>query len=462
MTRRNEPYRGLRRGQPRSRLSRGKPAARPLMLVLELMLIVSSVPIVSMLSGCSGCSDGHGAADAGTDTSTDGDTDTDTDSDTDSDTDTDTDTGLPEGFVPDAGPWDWEDLPDAGDCGQDGCRQLTFGDGVDFLEWDVWGSLLTYSDGDSTKTFVVDTTSNKQLEIPSPYPDLNVGPVWGSLNFFPATIFQSVVCYSRMTAVDTAHFADVICADLESEIQMPVYHRPKVGDDFPQPAMYSDLYGTRFVSTGGCGEVMDSKPLCVFDLDAPGTYLEAAPSYYGFNNSLWEDVVVWFVEEGALGNFDIRGYDFSASQFIEVTDDDVVQAYPRIHGDRVVYMDLRFGTGEFAGDWNHAAVFLHDLVTHETRQITDEGHTSIDPDVHGDIVVWMDYRGCADPNDAYGFTCAEVWGYNLATETEFQVTNLPGRSKQTPRIWGDKVFIQMSKVGGGDAIYMFDLPAGAR
>lgn len=413
--------------------------------------------------GCSGCTDGHGASNAGTDTSTtDVDSDTDADSDTDTDTDTDSDTDLPDGFVPDAGPWDWEALPDAGDCGQDGCRQLTFGDGVDFLEWDVWGSLLTYSDGDSTRTFVVDTTSNKQLEIPSPYPDLHVGPVWGSLNFFPATIFQSTVCYSRMTAVDTAHFADVICADLESEIQIPVYHRLKVGDDFPQPAMYSDLYGTRFVSTGGCGEVMDSKPLCVFDLNAPGTYIEAAPSYYGGYNTIWEDVVVWFGEEG-VGNENVRGYNLSTSEAIDIAVDDEVQAFPRIKGTKVVYMDLRFGDSGYSGDWNHAAIFMYDLVSHETTQITDGSAIAIDPDLDGDIVVWMDYRACPDPNGSYeSYYCAEVWGYNLETETEFQVTNLPGRMKQTPRIWGDRVFIQMSKVGGGDAIYMFDLPAGAK
>jgi hypothetical protein len=62
--------------------------------------ITSLLLIACLLSGCSGCTDGHGATDAGTDTSTaDGDTDTDADGDTDTDTDT-----LPEGFVPDAGP----------------------------------------------------------------------------------------------------------------------------------------------------------------------------------------------------------------------------------------------------------------------------------------------------------------------------------------------------------------------
>ena len=60
------------------------------------------------------------------------------------------------------------------------------------------------------------------------------------------------------------------------------------------------------------------------------------------------------------------------------------------------------------------------------------------------------------------FTAAEIWGYNLTTETEFQVTNLPGRIKQTPRIWEDKVFVHMSIASGGDGIFVFDLPDGAK
>ncbi len=392
---------------------------------------------------------------ADTDTGADTDTDSDTDADTDSDSDSDTD--PPDGFFPDAGPWDWEYLPDAGDCGQEGCRQLTFGDGVDFLEWDVWGDLLFFIDGDSKKATVVDHVQNTQLEIPNAFPEIGLPT---STSYLYPTIFDQMVCYSRVV-YSSMGFSSVICADLEFETQALVHHRPIVGSDLPEPAKYSDLYGNHFVSTGGCGE-LDSKPLCVFDLNAPGTYVEAAQSYYGGYNTIWENVVVWFGDEND-GDEDIRGYDLSTSEVIEIAVDDEVQAFPRIKGTKVVYMDLRFGDSGYAGDWNHAAIFMYDLTTQETIQITDGSSIAIDPDLDGDIVVWMDYRACPDPNGTYeSYYCAEVWGYNLDTETEFQITNLPGRSKQTPRIWGDHVFIQMSKVGGGDAIYMFDLPDGAK
>lgn len=407
--------------------------------------------------GCSGCTDGHGAADAGTDTSTDADTDTDVDSDSDTDTDTDT---LPEGFVPDAGPWDWEDLPDAGDCGQEGCRLLTFTDEVDVLEWDVWGDLMVFTDGVTTETRLVDYSSSRQLLLPNPFPDIPVGPSMGSLNFYPATIYEHVICYSRAVTIDP-DFSSVICADIEKETQQLVYHRPKIGGDFPNPANYIDVYGTRIVSMGGCGEVMDSWPLCAFDIENPGTYEELAPHQYGSYNSMWGNVVVWTT--GLADNGDIRGYDFSTGDFIEITDDARSQLAPKIQGTRVVYMDLKLGTSGPMGDWNHAAVFMYDLETHETTQITSGEWIAAYPDIHENIIVWADYRDSADPNNNTSFAGVQIWGYNLDTETEFQITDIPDRPKQTPRVWGEKVFVHMYKTTPGqDAIYMFDLPDGVK
>ncbi len=419
-----------------------------------LILLVLSL----LFSGCSGCSDGGGAAaDGGADTSSDTDTDTDTDTDSDSDTDTDSDPYPPDWFIPDAGPWEWEDLPDAGDCDQEGCRQLTFGDGVDFLEWDVWGEVLVY-DGEPDRLVIVEISNWKHASIPSPF-DTSTP----QYDFFPATIHEQTMCYGK-SANGMNGTKAVICADIETETQRLIYYRQKVGDEYPEPPIYSDLYGDRFVSTAGCGE-LSSKPLCVFDLNAPGTYEEDFPPAWGGYNTIWEDVTVWFGADGdgAIGDYDVRGRDLSSGEYIAIAIDDEVQAFPRIKGTKVVYMDLRFGDSGYGGDWNHAAIFMYDLISQETDQITDGSSIAIDPDMDGDIIVWMDYRGCPNPNGTYeSWYCAEVWGYNIVTEDEFQVTNLPGRSKQTPRIWGDKVFIQMSKIGGGDAIYMFDLPDGAK
>ncbi|MCK9460852.1 MAG: hypothetical protein M0R80_14535 [Proteobacteria bacterium] len=223
-----------------------------------------------------------------------------------------------------------------------------------------------------------------------------------------------------------------------------------------------DIFGDRIVSKGGCGDVMDSTPLCEFNQEAPGSYHEIIPLQYGSYNSLWEDVVVWTT--GLIDGGDIRGYDFSTEEFIEITDDPQAQLAPRIHGNRVVYMDLKLGTSGAMGDWNHAAIFMYDLESHETTQITSGEWIASYPDVHENIVIWSDYRDSSNPNHADSFAGVQIWGYNLDTETEFQVTNIPDRVKATSRIWGDKVFLDMAQTTPGmvNAIYMFDLPDGAK
>ncbi len=66
-----------------------------------------------------------------------------------------------------------------------------------------------------------------------------------------------------------------------------------------------------------------------------------------------------------------------------------------------------------------------------------------------------------NPNNKNDFSNVEIYGYNLKTKKEFRVTNVPNRSKTMPRIWEDKVFVDMSS-DSGNAIYMFELPEEAK
>jgi beta propeller repeat protein len=107
----------------------------------------------------------------------------------------------------------------------------------------------------------------------------------------------------------------------------------------------------------------------------------------------------------------------------------------------------------------HTRQFLKDLSTGETTQITSGETLAANPDIHDDIVVWMDYRACDNPNNKNDHQNIEIWGYDLSTETEFQITDLPGWPKGFPRIWKDKVYVHMFReLAKGDAIYEFDLP----
>lgn len=233
-----------------------------------------------------------------------------------------------------------------------------------------------------------------------------------------------------------------------------------VAGEIPKPAGYIDVFGDRIVSSGGCGADLTASPLCLYDLQTPGTYTEIAPHQYGTFNSVWGDIVVWTT--GLAADGDIRGYDFSSGSFVEITDDPPTQLSPRIHGDRVVYMDLQFGSGDPTGTWDHATVFVHDLSTQETTKVTNSAWIASFPDIHDNIVVWSDYRDSVDPNDIESFAGVQIWGYNIDTGAEFQITDIPGRAVKSARIWGSKVFVDMSKATGGNAIYAFDLPDGAQ
>ncbi len=132
-----------------------------------------------LLLGCTSCSE-NGNNDTGTvDSDTDSDSDTDTDSDTDADTETETVTTQ----ISDAGPWDWEDLPESEDCGP-ACEQLTFGEVVRSQEWDVWADLLTYKDETRT-TNVIDIANRKHLLIPNIHPEFPIGTLKDSFTFYP-------------------------------------------------------------------------------------------------------------------------------------------------------------------------------------------------------------------------------------------------------------------------------------
>ena len=155
---------------------------------------------------------------------------------------------------------------------------------------------------------------------------------------------------------------------------------------------------------------------------------------------------------------DITAYDLDTKQPFPVTDDNDYQIFPRIHGDRVVWQDFRLGEGEPTGSWEHCAIFMNDLSSDEVTQVTDGAAIAAYPDVHGDVVVWQDYRHCDDPQDKSDFDNVEIYGYNLANEIEARITDLPGRPKVHPRVWGDRVFVDMQTLEAGNAIFVFDLP----
>jgi hypothetical protein len=402
-------------------------------MTLVLALLVLAVSI--------GCNNGNGSSpDGSTDTGT---SDADADSDGDGDSDSDTDT-----WITDAGPWDWEPLPEMEDCGPR-CRRITSQPDVMNFKWDVAERHVVYA---NYQVQVVDYEAMTTLKIPELHSEHPMIP--GSAAGLHPAVDSGIVTYT-FTSFDMQDlFHEIVIANLLDRYQAVIDHIPFSASEVLEPPQENDLRYPFAASLYGCSVYQDPN-LCHSDvsLNGPATSLGALGPW---SNTIWGDYLV-FLRNGPFG--DVRGYRYSTQEFFDITNDDEIQFVPRVHGSLVVYQDLRLGDSTLEGDWNHSSIWLYDIETEQTVQITDGSSIADGPDVFGDIVIWEDFRLCPDPQNKNQFYCVEVFGKNLATDVEFQITNLPTYAKQPPpRIWGDKVFVHMYPPSGGSALFVFDLP----
>ncbi|MCA1790000.1 MAG: hypothetical protein LC667_09115, partial [Thioalkalivibrio sp.] len=164
-----------------------------------------------------------------------------------------------------------------------------------------------------------------------------------------------------------------------------------------------------------------------------------------------------------------------------------MQVQPRISGNRVVWEDYRFGL---------PAVFMLDLVTHRTTQVTPPGTENILPAIEGDRVVYVRSFACPAPWEVYvydvpsgvatlfhtidcnvglsGFSMSgdrvvwherrdenwDVYTYDFVTETEARVTT-DDAEQGGPSIYGDTIVWSDRRHGKpwGD-LYTYDLRTG--
>ncbi len=352
--------------------------------------------------------------------------------------------------------WTWVDNPEGEECGP-GCVRITFEDRVGERQWDIWGDRLVYSDG-WWRIFVVDIPNRKTMQLPDVYTEFHSRPdgLSDSAGMHPA-IFEDTVFY--YLGISSSPYSDeLVRADLESLTQQVIWKREDPISDTVNYAIVQDLdaYGDRLVTRGSTGNPF-YETLGYHEPPWPGEGHVLIDNAYGGQNSLFGDTLVFWAweENGAREN--IRGYDFASGELFYVTDDDEYQFVPRIHKRRVVWMDLRLGESDTLGNWENGAIFMKDLDSGEVTQITDGEALASYPDIHDDIVVWMDWRDCTYPNNKNDTSAVEIWGHNIATGVTAQITDLPEYPKGYPRVWGDKVYVQMYHYAT-NGVYMFDLP----
>lgn len=136
----------------------------------------------------------------------------------------------------------------------------------------------------------------------------------------------------------------------------------------------------------------------------------------GSNMSTDGTNIVW-AEFPSSGQDKIRGYNISTSSNFDIDTGTVFpyKAAPVISGNYVVWQAKKNNAGTGLNQ-----IFVLNLATSATTQLTNNDSIEHwDPAVSGTKVIWLDQRN-------YATTGEDIYGYNLATSSEFTVTTMSG------------------------------------
>lgn len=146
------------------------------------------------------------------------------------------------------------------------------------------------------------------------------------------------------------------------------------------------------------------------------------------------DWLVWEDLRGATpstSSMQVYGYNLATQQESALAtggSTGTMHRWPVVSGDNVVWWEQHYNTEDILG---------RNLSTGATFTVCAHSGLQRCPDISGDIVVWEDYRDApATSNDPLSY--GDIYGYNLATKTEFPICTAPGNQYQ-PAIWGDWV-----------------------
>ena len=134
----------------------------------------------------------------------------------------------------------------------------------------------------------------------------------------------------------------------------------------------------------------------------------------------------------------LMGQTVSAGVPIQISGGPDTETYPRVSGDRIVWMDNRSQVG-----WD---IYLYDLSTGQEARITDGQGLNFFPRISGNSVVWF----------AVGEEGDEIWLYNVPDRKK---TRLASGTVFYPDISGNRVVWSERRLGRDD-VYLHDVTTG--
>jgi beta propeller repeat protein len=319
------------------------------------------------------------------------------------------------------------------DCGP-GCAQVVFEEIHPYGEWDVSGRYLAYTVGGpgGGQGKVVDLETGMIATL--------LHPEWGGdVWLFDPHIDGDTIVFAAFL-YDWVEEWEVDIVDLVSGTWLRCLHgeAPVDSEDVIQygtPVRQGDLLAAIETSIA-----TNAGRLLLCDTGA-GTIEPLTPERAGLvDTRMAGDHVVW-QDSLTENDAEIQAHRISTGETWSLTEDPAGQFGPRTDGTRVVWTDLRKGDGSVhtSTTWGHADVYMYDFDTGELTAITDQDWLQLYPDISGDRVVWQDSRDCLFPNHPGDTSNLQIWMYDLATGEEHRITSTPGYWTK-PRIDGDRVF----------------------
>lgn len=164
--------------------------------------------------------------------------------------------------------------------------------------------------------------------------------------------------------------------------------------------------------------------------------ISAGDGWHEMLPSIWGDFVVWEDWRNGYGLGDIYLYNLKTKETRQITSDPKAQGKPDIYNDIIVWHDKRHD------NWD---IYLYNLTTGEERRLTDDPADQFSPVIYGNYIVWVDAR-----NGNW-----DIFMHDLSSGTTKCICDEP--SKQWwPQIWKDTV-LWVDERGGESAIYVYNI-----
>jgi beta propeller repeat protein len=150
--------------------------------------------------------------------------------------------------------------------------------------------------------------------------------------------------------------------------------------------------------------------------------------------AIYGDRIVW--EDSRNGNDDIYMYNLSSGEEMQITANASAQLSPDIYGDVIVWEDhTNVNLSEDIGNMTpedltalDTNIHMYDLSSGEETRITANASAQIDPAIHGDRIVWEDLRNGT----------GDIRMYNISSGEEELITE-DSLWQETPDIYEDRI-----------------------